>query len=406
MEMSLIFAFCVVLGVLSIGDVISAKTKAFVPSVFVAALLFLFGFWTFFPADIVTLAGLGGPITTLSMLLLITHMGTMMSVRELAGEWKTISIAMIGIVGIALGTMTLGTLLFGWDAVVIATPPLTGGIVAALVMSEGAAAKGLTELSVLAILMYVAQGFAGYPITALMLKKEGNRLLKILRSGEAHEWNAKKAIAGGTGAGGVAVAVEAKSKFRIFPKVSDKYNTTYVIFLRLGLVAWAAQAFAAALNGVISQWVVCLFFGVIAAEIGFVDRKPLNLSSSFGFFITALMAFVFAGLARATPEMVGRMAVPLLGIIVLGVTGMGILSILLGKFLGYTKEMSFAIALTALYGFPPTYILPDEASKALAENKEEYDYLMDCMLPKMLVGGFTTVTIASVIIAGIFIKLL
>lgn len=406
MEMTLIFAFCVVLGVLSIGDVISAKTKAFVPSVFVAALLFLFGFWTFFPADIVTLAGLGGPITTLSMLLLITHMGTMMSVKELAGEWKTISIAMIGIVGIALGTMTIGTLLFGWEAVVIATPPLTGGIVAALVMSEGAAAKGLTELSVLAILMYVAQGFAGYPLTAIMLKKEGNRLLKIFRSGEAHEWNAKKALAAGTGSNGSAVAIEAKSKFRIFPKVSDKYNTTYVIFLRLGLVAWAAQAFAAALNGVISQWVVCLFFGVIAAEIGFVDRKPLNLSSSFGFFITALMAFVFAGLARATPEMVGRMAYPLVGIIVLGVAGMYILSIILGKFLGYTKEMSFAIALTALYGFPPTYILPDEASKALAENKEEYDYLMDCMLPKMLVGGFTTVTIASVIIAGIFIKFL
>lgn len=404
MQMSLIFAFCVVLGVLSIGDVISARTKAFVPSVFVAALLFLFGFWTFFPADIVTLAGLGGPLTTLSMLLLITHMGTMMSIKELAGEWKTISIAIVGIVGIAFGTLTLGRLLFGWEAVVIATPPLTGGIVAALMMSEAAAAKGLTELSVLAILMYVAQGFVGYPITALMLKKEGKRLLAQFRNGEAKEWNAKKSLAGEAGAN--EAAVETKSKFRIIPEIPDKYNTTYVVFLRLGLVAWAATAFAAALNGVISQWVVCLFFGVIAAEIGFVDRKPLNVSSSFGFFITALMAFVFAGLARATPEMIMNMAGPLVGIIVIGVLGMAILSILLGKILGYTKEMSFAIALTALYGFPPTYILPDEASKALAENKEEYDYLMDCMLPKMLVGGFTTVTIASVIIAGIFVKFL
>ncbi len=404
MQMSLIFAFCVVLGVLSIGDVISTRTKAFVPSVFVAALLFLFGFWTFFPEDIVTLAGLGGPITTLSMLLLITHMGTMMSIKELAGEWKTISIAIIGIVGIALGTLTVGRLLFGWEAVVIATPPLTGGIVAALVMSEAAAAKGLTELSVLAILMYVAQGFVGYPLTALMLKKEGKRLLTLFRNGEAHEWNAKKALEKESGPS--ETAAEAKSKFRIIPKIPDKYNTTYVVFLRLGLVAWAASAFAAALNDVISQWVVCLFFGVIAAEIGFVDRKPLNVSSSFGFFITALMAFVFAGLARATPEMIMKMAVPLIGIIILGVFGMAVLSILLGKFLGYTKEMSFAIALTALYGFPPTYILPDEASKALAENKEEYDYLMDCMLPKMLVGGFATVTIASVIIAGIFVNFL
>jgi len=77
---------------------------------------------------------------------------------------------------------------------------------------------------------------------------------------------------------------------------------------------------------------------------------------------------------------------------------------LLGKRLGYTKEMSFAIALTALYGFPPNYILTEEASKALASTTEERDFLMDEMLPKMLVGGFTTVTIVSVIIAGIFIN--
>lgn len=68
--------------------------------------------------------------------------------------------------------------------------------------------------------------------------------------------------------------------------------------------------------------------------------------------------------------------------------------------------MAFSVALTALYGFPPNYILTDEASKALAETPEEKEFLIDQMLPKMLVGGFTTVTIASVIIAGVFIKFL
>ena len=65
-----------------------------------------------------------------------------------------------------------------------------------------------------------------------------------------------------------------------------------------------------------------------------------------------------------------------------------------------------ALSLTALYGFPPNYVLTDEASKALAENREEYDFLMGQMLPKMLVGGFITVTITSVILAGIFINML
>lgn len=393
--MSLMMAFCVVLFVLGIGDVISTKTKAFIPSVFVSAFLFLIGFWTFFPPNIVDLAGFQMPIIQLSMYLLITHMGTMLSIRELASQWKTIVIGLLGIVGICLCTMTIGAVLFGWNTVVAATPPLTGGIVAAIMMSDAATAKGMTDLAVLAIIMYVMQGFAGYPLTAIMLKKEGTRLLGLYRSGqiksEAKAEEKSKAEV---------------SKFKLIPTMPEKYQTTYMLLLKLGIVAWASVAFAAVINDVVSKYVICLIFGVIAAEIGFVERKPLNLSNSFGFLITALMAFVFAGLAKATPAMLLQIVGPLVGIIVLGVTGMAILSIFFGKRLGYSKEMSFAIALTALYGFPPNYILTDEAAKALAENEEEKKFLMDEMLPKMLVGGFTTVTIASVIIAGIFAKLL
>ena len=397
--MSLMMAFCIVLAVLTIGEIVSTKTKAFVPSVFVAALLFLLGFWTFFPANIVELAGFPMPVITLSMLLLISHMGTMLSVRELAAQWKTIVTALAGIAGICLGTLTLGRMLFGWEMVVSATPPLTGGIVAALMMQEAATAKGLANLAVLAIIMYVMQGFVGYPLTALMLKKEGQRLLDLFRSGSI---TIKKNSQDET----AVTAEEEKSRFRIFPPMSKKYQTTYMLLFKLGIVAWLSVCFAGLLQDKISRYVICLIFGVIAAEIGFVERKPLNLSGSFGFLITALMAFVFAGLAKATPQMLLELVGPLVGIIILGVLGMAIFAMLVGKALGYTKEMSFAVALTALYGFPPNYILTEEAAKALAENDEEQKFLMDEMLPKMLVGGFTTVTIVSVIIAGIFVQFL
>ena len=90
------------------------------------------------------------------------------------------------------------------------------------------------------------------------------------------------------------------------------------------------------------------------------------------------MAFVFAGLAKATPAMLGASIVlTLAGIIILGVSGMAVLSMLLGKRLGYTKEMAFAVALTALYGFLPSLYFTEEASKALAETKEENEFLMD-----------------------------
>lgn len=393
--MSLLMAFSIVLIILAVGDIISTKTKAFIPSVFVAALLFLIGFWTFFPEDIVSLAGFQTPIVYLSMYLLITHMGTLLSVGELAAQWKSVAVALIGIVGVMAMTMTLGAAVFGFDAAVIATPPLTGGVVAAIIMNEAAAELGLEQLAVLAIITYVMQGFVGYPLTSWMLKKEGTRLIEGFRSGEI-EFEEKEDE-----------NVEAGSN-KILPKLPKKYQTTYMLLAKLGLTAWAAVAAGTFLEPYIgvSPFVYCLIFGVIANAVGFVEKRPLNLSNSFGFLITILMAFIFAGLADATPAMLAELAVPLAGIIFFGVSGMAVLSMLLGKFLGYTKEMSFATALTALYGFPPNYILTEEGAKALAKNEEEKKFLMNEMLPKMLVGGFTTVTIASVIIAGIFVNFL
>jgi hypothetical protein len=393
--MSLLMAFSIVLIILAVGDIISTKTKAFIPSVFVAALLFLFGFWTFFPGDIVSQAGFQTPIVYLSMYLLITHMGTLLSVKELAAQWRSVAVALIGIVGVMALTMTLGAAVFGFDAAVIATPPLTGGVVAAIIMNEAAAELGMDQLAVLAIITYVMQGFIGYPLTSLMLKKEGQRLIEGFRNGEIeyHESGEESA--------------ETESN-KLVPDLPKEYKTTYVLLAKLGLTAWAAVAAGTFLEPYlgISPFVYCLIFGVIANAVGFVEKRPLNLSNSFGFLITILMAFIFAGLSDATPEMLAELAVPLAGIIFFGVSGMAVLSMLLGKFLGYTKEMSFATALTALYGFPPNYILTEEGAKALAKNEEEKKFLMSEMLPKMLVGGFTTVTIASVIIAGIFVNFL
>ena len=68
--------------------------------------------------------------------------------------------------------------------------------------------------------------------------------------------------------------------------------------------------------------------------------------------------------------------------------------------------LAFANGLTALYGFPPNAIITENTCKALGETKEEFDYLMAEMYPSMIVGGFTTVTITSVIIAGIFAGML
>lgn len=388
--LNVVGAFSIVLFILTVGEIVSKKTKAFIPSVFVSAALFLIGFWTILPADIVTQSSFSKPVVYLSMYLLLTHMGTLMSVKELLSQWRTVIIALAGIVGIIALTLTVGRALFGWQQVVAGTPPLTGGVVASILMSTAATEKGLTAIAVLATSMYIMQGFFGYPITAVMLKKEARRVVSEYKNSSVNKEEAK--------------VEEEVSKFRIFPPLKEENQTPYIILLKLGIVAWLATQAAPFLH--LNQFIVCLLFGVIGREIGLLEDRALNKANAFGWLMTVLMAFIFANLSKATPEMLKEIALPLFGIIVIGVAGMAILSMLVGRLLGYSKEMAFSIAMTALYGFPADYILTIEAIKSATDNPEEASYATDIMLPKMLVGGFTTVTIASVVIAGIFVKML
>ncbi|QNB44882.1 hypothetical protein BR63_00170 [Thermanaerosceptrum fracticalcis] len=396
MKLSVIAAFSIILIILTVGEVISAKTKAFVPSVFVSAVLFLLGFWTFLPPDIITQGSFAKPVVFLFMYLLITHMGTLMSVSELLRQWRTVLIGLAGNAGICLLALTLGNALFGWEAVVAATPPLTGGVVASILMTGAAKAKGLTTIAVLATSVYIMQGFFGYPITAWLLKKEGKRLVDLVRSGKVVIKPEPRSLG--------AMAAVKQSRFRIIPPLPEKYQTPYIILAKLGIVAWLASQVAPLIH--VNEFVLCLLFGVIGREIGLLEEQALNKANAFGFLMTGLMAFIFANLAEATPAMLAQIALPLFGLIIIGMIGMAIMSILVGKLLGETKEMALSVAMTALYGFPADYILTIEAIKSVSGNEEEYHYTLNQMLPKMLVGGFVTVTITSVIIAGFFVKLL
>jgi hypothetical protein len=401
--MSQMLALVILMAILFIGDLVAVRTKAWVPSIFVCAVLFLLGYWTFFPQDIVALAGVPPVVAVMMMYLLITNMGTLLSLQELKKQWKTIVIALSGILGIIAILFGIGTLLFGYQTVVVAIPPLVGGVVSALIMSEGAKEAGLASLSVFAIVIYVMQGFAGYPITSFVLKKEGKRLLQQYRSG-------KLAIeAQGKAAAEVAATTAVpKPELKLFKNMPEKYNTDFFKFLRLSLVAYLAYLTSTLLAPVVavSPFVLCLLFGVIATSVGFLEKQVLQKANGFGFAIMALMLFIFDGLKQATPSMMLEIIYPLVGTIVLGVIGMYIFSFIAGRLLKVSKEMAFAVSLTALYGFPADYIITNEVIKSLTEDEKEREILTSHMLPPMLVGGFITVTMVSVVLAGIFVGFL
>lgn len=65
-----------------------------------------------------------------------------------------------------------------------------------------------------------------------------------------------------------------------------------------------------------------------------------------------------------------------------------------------------ALGVSCMIGFPGTLIISEEVSRAQGGTPEEQAYLLDVYLPKMLVAGLTTVSVASIIIAGVMVNFL
>ncbi|GAA0729022.1 membrane protein [Clostridium malenominatum] len=389
-----LLAFTVLFIIFGAGDIISSKTKAIVSTMFVSSVVLLLGFWVGLPKTIFKDSALL-PLGSILIGILITHMGTLMSVRELIKQWKTVAISIASIVGIAVFVYLAGTPIIGREYSVAAAPPIAGGVVAGIMMGEAAKAKGLETIMVFSTLLVVVQGFFGYPIASICLRKEAKRISNKLKSGE---YNISK--------GEVAAAKEEKSKFKIIPDLPKELQTPSILLAKLGLAAFLSYKIAALTNGVVNKYVVCLIIGIILKEIGFLESDILTKSQSFGLAMGTLLTVIYSNLASATPEMVSRLLWPLAASLTLGTIGIALASIPVGKMLGISWQMSLSIGITALFGFPGTFIISQEVANAEGKTEEEKQLILNEIMPKMLIAGFVTVTIASVILAGIMVKMI
>ena len=398
----LAFVICAIVYIA--GEYVSNATKAWVPSVFVSAVLLLVGYWTVIPTDLVADSNLIPFGDTLAMYLIVTHMGTVISFKQLFAQWKTIVVCLAGLAGMAVLALLICPMLMDREFVITGLPPLTGGLVAATIMSSAAEEKGLAEAAVFAISMYCIQGFAGYPLTSICLKIEGKKLLKAYRANQL-----TAAAAGSVDTVNGKLTEEAPAKKKLIPALPAKWNSQVVMLGKLGFVCWLAMLCAkipVPVIGSISGLVWGLILGIIFTAIGFLDENILVKSNSYGIVMFALLMFMFNGLKDCTPAMLSNIIMPMVWLIVVGIIGLGILVWIVAKLLKLSFPMAMATALTCLYGFPANAIITETTCNNLTDNEDERSYLMSQMFAPMIVGGFATVTITSVIIAGIFVGFL
>ena len=390
--MNAILAAAVIFVVFAAGDMISAKTKAIVSMLLVASVVFLVGFWTgVFPTTMFadsTLLSMAGLLVTM----LLVHLGTTIKLRDFGAQWRTVIIAAVACIAISAAVYFIGQLIIDRGFALVGAPILSGGVVATLQMQEMAQKADLPQLAVFATLVMCAQGFVGYPVASLCLKSEAKRIKAQLDAGELSvaSQDAEKAAAA--------------SRKKLIPALPAKYNTPNVVLAKVVLVALLSVFVSSLFHDAVNKLVWCLIFGVLCKELGFLDEDALGKANATGIVMPIITLSIFTNLASATPEMVVSMVVPLLVVIAIGTVAFAVVSILIGKIFHYSWQMSVAIGSSCLFGFPGTVIISNEVSESTGTTPEEKAFINAQIMPKMLVAGMVTVSITSVLIAGVMCK--
>ena len=390
--MNATLAAAIIFVVFAVGDMISAKTKAIVSMLLVASVVFLLGFWAgIFPTTMFadsTLLSMAGLLVTL----LLVHLGTTIKLRDFGAQWRTVIISAVACIAISVAVFFIGQLIIDRGFALVGAPILSVGVVATLQMQSMAQDAGREELAVFATLVMCAQGFVGYPVASLCLKSEAKRIKAKLNSGElsASDLEASKAAEG--------------SHKKLIPPLPAALNTPNAILAKVVLVALLSVTVSGLFHDAVNKLVWCLIFGVLCKEIGFLDENALGKANATGIVMPIITLSIFTNLASATPQMVGSMIVPLLVVIVIGSIAFSVVSILVGKIFGYSWQMSMAIGSSCLFGFPGTVIISNEVSESTGTTAEEKAFINEQIMPKMLVAGMVTVSITSVLVAGVMCK--
>ncbi len=397
--MTPIYAALILIAILALGDYISIITKAKVPMLFVCLFGYLILVWSGMPKDLISISTLG-PLGGMLVPILIVHMGTLIPFNQIKEQWRSIVVALIGLV-IAGGFILLTiSPIFGYNKAVAGCAPVLGGIIAALVTADGLKAVGHPELLVIAMAILGIQGLVGMPIASNVLKKYAVLIKEKIKRGEITSDSVSKEK--------VTEEIQYGTDENPSPKykalVPRKFEVHTIMLFKLLL--GGALAFFLGKITPIAYSIWALFIGMVGAYFGIYRGKMLNRANSFGLAMAALIILVLGSMNNVTFKLFTTQLPAILSILAIGTIGLLLGGVIGAKIVKWPKELSIPVVLTAEFGFPGNYLISDEVARSTGSNKKERDIIMDKILPPMLVGGYTTVTITSIIIASILIKTL
>ena len=399
MELTQYQAVFMILLIFFLGDLVGALTKAKISSMFVIMMGFLVLFLTgVYPADIMTTAGFAG-VASLGQYFLLFNMGTSVDLPTLRREWRTVVGAIIGMAAAIVGCC-VAIPIIGKDFALAAAPVVNGGIVATTTMVQACDEKGLAAAAALATFIYAVQKFVGTLPASNCGLSVANELVADLRAKHAadpnYSWYAEQTSSTGS----------ASAKEPLWKGIK-KYYTTFIC-LAIGAAAIVlAQTIAKVLKptplSFINMSILCMVFGITARNTGLVPPNIMrDQAKANGFFSFLSLCTIIPSLAKIDVSMLPSIgfATVVIFVLVLVFTFITFMLTPAWKVVG-SKKLAIGIAMCQMIGYPGTELIATEISNAVAQTEEERDAVTARIQTAYVISGFTSVTILSVVIAGI-----
>ncbi|WP_175614846.1 hypothetical protein [Piscibacillus halophilus] len=382
-----LIATVLIFTLIALGEWVSIVTKARVPMLLTAMVGFLILSWTgIFPEDIMDRS----QFALLGSILIgpaIVHMGTLIPLTVLKSQYKAVIIGLSGIIISGILVLSVVTFVFNYETAVAGIGPISGGVVALLITQEKLTEIGLSTIIVVPALIVAFQGVLGMPLALNFMRRYAAKMIKGIDDGTFVPMNGNAL------------------KQPLDQQKQGPLRSSPTIKLFLVFVVGAIGVILGEITGVhYSLW--CLGLGILSVKIGLLENESLNKANSFTLTMIGIIFVVIGTMADVTPQQVLDNLPAILTILLLGTFGIALGGFIGSKLVKWHPYKGMPVALTALFGFPGDYILCEEVSRSVARNEKEEKMIFDELLTPMLIGGFTTVTVASVIIAGILIQTL
>lgn len=380
-----IVAFFLLLLLLAAGEVISIWTRARIPMLLVAMLGYLILTWTgVFPENITEQSTIPA-LATVAIAPLIVHMGTLMSLDVLKKQWRAVMIALGGLAGALILVLTIITLIFDFKTAASGIGPISGGVIALLITTERLTELGLTSMIVIPVMIQAFQSPIGMPLATFFMRKYSKYFL-------THKEEFKE---------NYQINLDEENNVTNRPNILQNNIILLTIVIGCG-------ALAMLLGNVtpIHYTLYSLVFGILLVNLKIIPKAVLEKANSFTFLMVALMIIIINTMGGITPSDVISNLPAVLMLLLVGIAGLLIGGFIVSKLVGWHPNKGMPVALTALLGFPADYILCEEVARGETDNEVDRKALFDELVSPMVIGGFVTVTVASVFIASIIMGMI